>query len=325
MRVLVTGGAGFIGSHVADALVGRGDSVVVLDDLSNGLTRNVPSAALFVEGDVRSPADIERAFDAFDGPVDAVCHIAGQASTFRSFDSPSWDMDVNGVGTARMLEAARSRGVSTFVFASSMTAYGPPASLPVREDFPCAAISFYGVTKYAAERAVLIAADNSARSVTPSNFARTFRMFNVFGPRQSLTNPYQGVLGIFLGRVLRDEEIVIFGDGEQSRDFVYVGDVADAWVRAVDAPPATAVALNLGTGTRITMNTLWRRIAEVCGRDPATFPFRHEDVRPGDQRHMQADIQRAADVLGWRPATSLEDGLGRTVAWAELELREDER
>jgi UDP-glucose 4-epimerase len=194
-----------------------------------------------------------------------------------------------------------------------MTAYGPPASLPVREDFPCEAISFYGVTKYAAERAVLIAAANSAGAMR----AVAFRMFNVFGPRQSLTNPYQGVLGIFLGRILRGEEIVIFGDGDQSRDFVYVGDVADAWLRALDAPPKQPVALNLGTGTRITMNDLWRRVAVACGRDPHTYAFRHEGPRPGDQRHMQADIARVANVLGWAPATSLDEGLGRTVAWAQ--------
>lgn len=319
----MTGGAGFIGSHVADALVARGDAVVVLDDLSNGVTENVPSAATFIEGDVRSAADIARAFDAFkeigDGsPATGVCHIAGQASTFRSFDSPSWDMEVNGVGTARMLEAARERTISTFVFASSMTAYGPPPALPVTEDMPCEAISYYGVTKYAAERAVLIAGANSdgtMRSVA-------FRMFNVFGPRQSLTNPYQGVLGIFLGRILRGDEILIFGDGDQTRDFVYVGDVADAWVRALDRPPETPVALNLGTGTRITMTALWRRIASVCGRDPETYPHSHQGPRLGDQRHMQADISKAQEVLGWIPGTSLEVGLGRTVAWAKQALED---
>jgi UDP-glucose 4-epimerase len=323
LRVLVTGGAGFIGSHVAEALVARGDAVVVLDDLSNGLVENVPDGAVFVRGDVRDRADIARAFDAFgslgDGsPADSVAHIAGQASTFKSFDSPSWDIEVNGVGTARMLEASRERGVRTFLFASSMTAYGPPAALPVREEFPCAAISFYGVTKYAAERAVMIASTHSEGAMR----AVAFRMFNVFGPRQSLTNPYQGVMGIFLGRVLRGEEIVIFGDGEQSRDFVYVGDVAAAWLKALDAPPDEPTALNLGTGTRITMNDLWRRVALLCGRAPESYPHRHEAVRPGDQRHMQADITRADEVLGWRPSTSLDEGLARTVAWARRVLDE---
>ncbi len=313
----MTGGAGFIGSHVADALVERGSHVVVLDDLSNGLRSNVPAGARFIEGDVRERADIERAFEALPG-IQAVCHIAGQASTFRSFASPSWDMEVNGVGTARMLEASNVHGVKTFLFASSMTAYGPPAALPVREDMPCAAISFYGVTKYAAERAVLIAGKGFGGGMRTA----AFRMFNVYGPRQSLTNPYQGVLGIFLGRILRGEEIVIYGDGAQSRDFVYVGDVADAWLRALDMPPEEPVAVNLGTGTRITMNVLWRKVAEACGRDPASFPFRHEAVRPGDQRHMQADVARAAEVLGWRPTTSLDDGLGRTVAWARGAVQE---
>jgi len=315
--VLVTGGAGFIGSHVAEELIARGSHVVVLDDLSNGLRENVPRGARFIEGDVRERKAIEAAFDALPG-IQAVCHIAGQASTFRSFANPSWDLEVNGVGTARLLESSNVRGVRKFLFASSMTAYGPPAALPVHEDMPCAAISFYGVTKYAAERAVLINGEHSGGSMSTA----AFRMFNVYGPRQSLTNPYQGVLGIFLGRILRGEEIVIFGDGEQSRDFVYVGDVVDAWVRALEFDIGPPTAINLGAGTRITMNDLWRRLAEVCGHDPSTYPVRYEEVRPGDQRHMQADVQRAADVLGWKPTTSLEDGLGRTVAWARESLKE---
>ena len=312
MQVLVTGAAGFIGSHVAEALLARGDEVVVLDDLSNGRVEHVPAGATFVRGDVRSEADVERAFEALTGQVDAVCHLAGQASTFRSFDSPSWDMEVNGVGTARMLEGARRHGAHTFVFASSMTAYGPPAGLPVTEDMPCDPISYYGVTKWAAERAVVLAATQGARDIR----SVAFRMFNVYGERQSLTNPYQGVLGIFVGNVLRAEPIRIFGDGQQSRDFVYAGDVARAWATAVHDAPEGASVLNLGTGTRTTIDELWRGAVAACGHDPDAWPVSYEAVRPGDQRHMQADIGRAAEVLGWSPSTTLEEGMAATVAWA---------
>ncbi len=312
MRVLVTGAAGFIGSHVAQALLDRGDQVTVLDDLSNGRREHVPAGAVFVEGDVRDPAAIDRSFEALGGPPDGVCHLAGQASTFRSFDSPSWDMEVNGVGTARMLEGARRHGVSRFVFASSMTTYGAPASLPVSEAMPCEPISFYGITKLAAERAALVAArqeDWGLRAVA-------FRMFNVYGERQSLTNPYQGVLGIFVGNVLRGEPVRIFGDGEQSRDFVYAGDVARAWLLALDTAPPGASLMNLGTGSRTSINGLWRAAASACGEDPDRWPVHYGPARPGDQRHMQADIRRAQEVLGWAPEVSLEDGMERTVAWA---------
>ena len=147
-----------------------------------------------------------------------------------------------------------------------------------------------------------------------------FRMFNVYGERQSLTNPYQGVLGIFLGRVLRGEPIEIHGDGEQSRDFVYVGDVAEAWLAALDSPPKEPLVANLGTGTRISINDLWQRAVRACGEDPATWPIDRKPGRPGDQRHMQADIQRARDALNWSPRTSIEEGITRTANWARSDV-----
>jgi UDP-glucose 4-epimerase len=313
VKVLVTGAAGFIGSHIAQKLVARGDQVVVLDDLSNGRREHVPQGCIFIEGDVRSEADIARALAAAEGGrVDAICHLAGQASTFRSFDSPSWDLDVNGMGTSRMIEAAIRTGTPTFLFASSMTAYGRPASLPVTEDMPCDPISYYGVTKLAAERAVVVTGRDAPAPIRTA----AFRMFNVYGERQSLTNPYQGVLGIFLGNVLRGEAITIHGDGEQSRDFVYVGDVADAWLLALDNPPEQPLVVNLGTGTRLSINALWQLTVEACGEDPATWPILRIPGRCGDQRHMQADISRARDALGWEPRVALSEGIARTAEWA---------
>ncbi len=311
MNVLVTGGAGFIGSHIADALVARGDEVVALDDLSNGVAENVPDGAQLVVGDVRDPAAIDRAMAAL-GTVDAVCHLAGQASTFRSFDAPAWDMEVNGVGTARVLEAAQKADVGTFLFASSMTVYGSPPGLPVTEDMPCDPLSYYGVTKWAAERAVVVSSRHSAWAPK----AVAFRMFNVYGERQSLTNPYQGVLGIFLGNCLRGEGIRIFGDGLQSRDFVHAADVARAWLAGLDGPPEQAEVVNIGTGTQTSINELWRMAVVACGEDPDAWPVSYEGSRPGDQRHMRADISRAEAVLGWTPQVSMDEGLRRTADWA---------
>jgi len=315
MRVLVTGAAGFIGSHIAEALLARGDQVVVLDDLSNGQLDSVPEGAVFVEGDVRSAEDIDRAFSALpDGAIDAVCHLAGQASTFRSFDSPAWDMEVNGVGTARMLEGCRRHGAGTFLYASSMTAYGSPDSLPVREDAPCRPLSYYGITKWAAEQAVLLSATQGPEQDRIR--ACAFRMFNVYGERQSLTNPYQGVLGIFIGNVLRGEKIAIFGDGEQSRDFVYAGDVARAWLAALDNTEIRAAVFNLGTGAQTSINELWRLAVAACDADPETWPVSYSEGRPGDQRHMCADISAIQQQLGWTPSISLAQGIRRTVEWA---------
>ena len=314
MNVLVTGGAGFIGSHIVHALVARGDRVVALDDLSNGVRENVADGAELVVGDVRDPEAIDRAFAAL-GPADGVCHLAGQASTFRSFDAPAWDMEVNGVGTARMLEGAARHDVGTFLFASSMTVYGTPPGLPVTEDMPCDPLSYYGVTKWAAERAVVV----SARHSSWAPRAVAFRMFTVYGERQSLTNPYQGVLGIFLGNCLRGEGIRIFGDGLQSRDFVHGEDVARAWMAGLDNPPEEAAVVNLGTGTRISINELWKLAVTACGQDPETWPVSYEEDRPGDQRHMCADISAVERVLGWTPRVSLEEGLRRTADWARTD------
>ncbi len=314
MNVLVTGGAGFIGSHIVAALRDRGDRVVALDDLSNGVRGNVPDGVELVVGDVRDPSAIDRAFAAL-GPADAVCHLAGQASTFRSFDAPAWDMEVNGVGTARVLEGARRHDVGTFLFASSMTVYGTPPGLPVTEDMPCDPLSYYGVTKWAAERAVVVSARHS--SWAPKAVA--FRMFNVYGERQSLTNPYQGVLGIFLGNCLRGEPIRIFGDGAQSRDFVHGHDVARAWLLGLDAPPDQPAVLTLGTGTQTSIDELWRLAVTACGEDAEAWPVSYEEGRPGDQRHMRASISRAAEVLGWTPRISLAEGLRRTADWARTD------
>ena len=224
-HVLVTGGAGFIGSHLCERLLAAGHDVTALDDLSTGRREHVPDGVRLVVADV---ADAEAVRAGFEGEtVDAVFHVAGQASIARSFDRPERDLRTNVLGTLNVLEACLAAGVPRLVHASSMTAYGEPSRVPTPEDEPCVPVSNYGVTKYAAERYVHVAAERGL-AVT------SLRMFNVYGERQSLTNPYQGVLAIFVGNVLRGEPITIHSDGAQTRDFVYVADVADAWLRVLD-------------------------------------------------------------------------------------------
>lgn len=310
-RVLITGGAGFIGSHMADRLLAEGHRVILLDNESTGFKRNVPAAAHYLKGDVTDPAALEEAFRA---GLDAVFHIAGQTSTILSFQTPEEDLRVNVGGTVRVIQKCLEHRVPRLLYASSMTAYGHPQAVPTPEREPCRPISYYGITKYAAERYVHATAE---RTDLPAPFAVTsFRMFNVYGERQGLTNPYQGVVGIFIGNILRGEPITIHSDGEQTRDFVHIEDVVEAWVRALDSPQAHGQVFNLGLGAVSSVNQLVDAVLAAMGRSRKDYQVSYAPVRPGDQRHMRADISLARNVLGWQPRVSLEQGMARTVRWA---------
>ena len=314
MRVLVTGGAGFIGSHMADRLLADGHEVRVIDNESTGDRRNVPDGAIYFRGDVAEPADVARAFE---GGLDAVFHIAGQASTIRSFNNPGADLRTNVQGTICVLQHCLEHRVGRMLYASSMTAYGHPIDLPVKVSEPLKPVSYYGISKLAAERYVHATA---GRNDLDFEFhATSFRMFNVYGQRQSLDNPYQGVVAIFIANVLRGEPITIFGDGEQSRDFVHIADVVDAWVGALGNPAAHEQVFNLGTGTRRSMHTLIDAVLAARGKTRAEYDIRYDKERPGDQRHMQADISETSALLGWRPSVDFREGMARTVRWAEAQ------
>jgi UDP-glucose 4-epimerase len=304
-RIVVTGGAGFIGGHLADALVSRGDEVVVVDDLSTGSREHVPEGAELVVQDVA-----EGLGETFAG-ADAVLHVAGQASIFKSFDNPEGDLRTNVLGTINVIESCVAHGVQRLVFAGSMTAYGEPERVPTPEDEPCVPVSYYGVTKYAAERYVHASAPRGL-AVT------TLRMFNVYGERQSLTNPYQGVLAIFLGNVLRGEQITIHSDGLQTRDFVYVGDVVDAWLRVLDDEATHGRVFNVGSGRETSVAELARAVVAAAGQDPDAWEIRHGEAQAGDIRRSAADVGALRAVTGWEAATSLSLGLQRTAKWASM-------
>lgn len=311
MKVLVTGGAGFIGSHLVERLVAEGHLVMVIDNECTGQIENVPPAAHYLKGDVTRAAELERAF--VDG-LDAVCHIAGQVSLIRSFTDPVADLRTNVEGTVNVLQLCLKYRVPRLLYASSMTVYGHAEMLPTPEKTPCEPVSYYGITKFAAERYVHTTA---GRVDLDFSFGVTaFRMYNVYGPRQALDNPYQGVLGIFLGNVLRGEPITVFGDGEQSRDFVYVTDVVDAWVGALQNPASHARTLNLGSGKRISINQLADRVLAAFGHTRASYPVSYAPGRPGEQRHVEADISQAREVLDWRPRVTFDAGVAETVRWA---------
>lgn len=319
-RVLVTGGAGFIGSHLADALISEGYTVIVFDNESTGFRKNVPKKARYMKGDVSDKEDIRNAFD---GGLDAVFHVAGQASTINSFGNPLEDLTTNIIGTINIIELCLQKKVPRLLYASSMTCYGHPEKIPTPVDSPCRPISYYGITKYAAERYVHAAADRN-----DLNFqfqVTSFRMFNVYGERQSLENPYQGVMAIFISNILDNTPITIHSDGEQSRDFIYIKDVVDAWIMALNEPESYNKVINIGTSMQISINQLVDEILKANGKDRSGYTVEYGPERPGDQKHMQADISETMAILGWSPKVRFKEGMQRTVRWARQHYDANEK
>jgi len=295
VRVVVTGGAGFIGSNLVDALIGRGDDVLVVDDFATGRREYVHERAELLEHDIRVPFDVE---------ADLVFHLAAQADVQTSMKRPDYDAEVNVVGTVNVLRAA---GEAQVIFASSGGAGYGECPQPAAEDAPFEPLSPYGIAKKCGEE--YLAGWNRIHDTTHLSL----RFANVYGPRQD-SGLEGGVVAIFLERMARGEETVIFGDGGQSRDFVYVGDVVEALLAAMGR---TGGPYNVGTGVATTVADLHAACARVAGVDAEP---RHEDARLGDLRRSVLDVSRVERELGWRPRVSLDDGLARTWAWTKEAL-----
>jgi UDP-glucose 4-epimerase len=310
---LVTGGAGFIGSHLAARLLTEGFAVTVLDNFATGRREAVPEGATLVEGDVGDRTLVDEVFAG--ERFSTVFHTAGQASIRIPFDPPEVDLATNVVGTVNVVRGCAETGVERLVNASSMTVYGEPEEVPTPEDVPCLPVSYYGVTKYAAERYAHIAGavPGVATAVT------SLRMFNVYGPGQSISNPYQGVLAIFIGNVLRGEPITIHGDGRQTRDFVYIDDVVDAWMRVLDDPDAFGRVLNVGSGRETSVNELADAVLDAFGQSRSTWEIRVEPTQLGDQRRAAADTG-LLEALEWAARSTLAEGMTRTVDWARADV-----
>ncbi|MFN8542905.1 MAG: SDR family oxidoreductase [Candidatus Binatia bacterium] len=299
MKVLVTGGAGFIGSHVVDGFVAAGHEVVVVDNLSTGHRENLNPKARFVELDITDPrlGDVIAA----ERP-DVVDHHAAQMDVRRSVTDPVFDARTNILGTIGLLEASRRAGVRRFIFVSSGGAvYGEQETFPAPESHPTNPVSPYGVSKRSGE---LYAYFYQAEYGLP--FV-ALRYANVYGPRQD-PHGEAGVVAIFAGRMLRDEAVTVNGDGGQTRDYVYVADVARANLLALESGASGPV--NIGTGIETDVNQLAQGLLEAVG---SGSEVRHGPAKPGEQRRSVVDCRRAADVLGWRPEVPLREGLRRTV------------
>jgi UDP-glucose 4-epimerase len=301
-KVLVTGGAGFIGSNLVGALLERGEDVRVLDNFSTGLRGNLAGLDVeVVEGELRS---YERVHNAVRG-VEAVFHLGALGSVPRSVQDPLTSSAVNVEGTLNVLLAARDEGVRRVVFSSSTSVYGTSRERPTKETSPPDPISPYGVAKLAAERYCV-----SFTRVYESLETVVLRYFNVFGPRQSPFSQYAAVVPLFVTKIAAGEPITIHGDGEQSRDFTYVANVVDATIRAAHAPDASGRIFNVAAGSPASVNEVADTIGRVLGK-PVERTF--EPPRPGDIRDSWADLTAARETLGYEPAVGLEDGLRATA------------
>lgn len=307
MKALVTGGAGFIGSNIVRLLVEEGHTVTVLDNLLSGYRENLAPfpQVRFIEGDIRSEAALAQAI----AGAEVVFHLAASVGNKRSIEHPLDDSDINVMGTLRVLEAARQRGVRKVVISSSAGIFGELKTLPIREDHPVEPLSPYGASKLAAEKLGL------AYSYLYDLEVVALRYFNVFGVNQRY-DAYGNVIPIFAHRILHNEPITIFGDGEQTRDFVNVRDVAQANYQAAQAAGVSG-AFNLGSATSVTINYLADLMYSTAGTAPH---ITYGPPRPGDVRDSLADISAAAAAFGYTPSVSLADGLEEYFAWARNAL-----
>ncbi|MSO29700.1 MAG: SDR family oxidoreductase [Acidobacteria bacterium] len=303
-QYLVTGGAGFIGSHLSEELLRRGEAVRVVDSLITGRRENLAHLPQveFIEGDLAEPGVAARVMSG----VDYVLHQAAIPSVPRSVEDPVTSNRANVDATLNVLVAARDAKVKRVVYAGSSSAYGNAAVLPKVETMAPAPLSPYALQKLVAEQYCQMFTHLYGLETV------TTRYFNVFGPRQDPSSPYSGVISLFISALCQGRAPTIHGDGGQTRDFTYIANVVDGVLRACHASDASGETINVATGGRISLNQLFEAVRDLVGVDVGV---KHGDVRAGDVRDSQADISKARRILNYEPSVSFEEGLERTVAW----------
>lgn len=306
-NALVTGGAGFIGSHLTRRLLSEGWQVDVVDNLSTGYRTNVPAGATFLELDV-SRNDLGAVLPA--RKYDAVFHLAAQSSGEVSFDDPSYDLRTNCQSTLLLLGWCKANGTRRFIYTSSMSIYGDQALQPVPETATPLPKSFYGVGKLASEAYLAIYSQLGVDCTA-------LRLFNVYGPGQNLANMRQGMVSIFLAYILNQQEVVVKGSLERYRDLVYVDDVVEAYLACVDNSSTHGNVYNVGTGQKTTVGELIDAELQAFGYQPGAYPVKVSAGTPGDTFGIAADCARFRADAGWEPKVDLTTGLTRMVAWAK--------
>lgn len=303
-KILITGIAGFIGSHLARALLARGYEVWGIDDLSTGIVRNIPADAHFIKGDCASMATIGQLGDA---KFKAVFHIAGQSSGEISFDDPARDLDCNTRSTVILMNYCAKTGCHRFLYSSSMSVYGRPNAFPVAETHPCHPISFYGVGKLASEHYMNVYGQSGLHTTA-------LRLFNVYGPGQNMTNLRQGMVSIYLAQLLVRDAIVVKGSLGRFRDFVFIDDVVEAFLHCMDDERSFGGIYNVATGVKTTVEELLEALMRAAGMKKKVTV---SGGTPGDQGGIYADVRKIKDDLGFSAKTDLAGGLETTVAWAK--------
>lgn len=305
-KALVTGGAGFIGSHLAKRLLREGWSVDIVDNLSTGFRENLPKEARFVLLDLSQENFCENLPET---KYDVVFHLAAQSSGEISFDDPAYDLKTNCLSTVLLLDWCHQRGIKRFIYTSSMSIYGEQEIQPVSESAIANPKSFYGIGKLASE-AYLNVYTNLGLATT------ALRLFNVYGPGQNLSNMRQGMVSIYLAYILREQELVIKGSPDRYRDIIYIDDVVEAYMACLEKAETYGKSFNIGTGKKTTVGELVKAELAAFGHTTETYPVRFADGTPGDTFGIWADITEFQKATGWKPEVDLATGLHRMVAWA---------
>ena len=308
MKIIVTGGAGFIGSHLVKRLLNLGHEVVLIDNFSSGNRDNVPPGTDCMEIDLSETDFITKLPN---GNYDAVCHLAAQSAGALSAANPLYDLQTNAMSTLLLSRWCIDQGISRFLYASSMVAYGNSDKSPISEDELCIPRSYYGVSKITSEHLLRLAGVDGL-NVT------CFRMFSVYGPGQDLGNVKQGMVSIFLSYMLRGVEVPVTGSLERFRDFVYVEDVVDAWVSALDMPHTPKQSYNVGSGHGTSVRDLLSSLISALNLS-SDYPICELEGNLSDQFGLYVDISNTMHDLGWKPQTSLDDGLRLMVDWARTQ------
>ncbi len=310
-KALVTGGAGFIGSHLARRLLKDGWDVLIIDNLSTGFRSNVPEGAEFLELDLSNESFLEELPK--DG-VDVIFHLAAQTSGEISFDDPAYDLKTNCLSTVLLLRWCVEKNIGRFIYVSSMSIYGDVEVLPVKEDVFPVPLSFYGIGKLASENYLRVYESHGINYTA-------LRYFNVYGPGQNMENLRQGMVSIYMAYVAKNEPVLVKGSKDRFRDLIYIDDVIDATIAVVDNPVTFGQSYNVATGKKTHVYELLNEIIVAFGYDPDKYPVDFVAGTPGDQFGIYADISKIEKQLGWKPKTGVKEGIEKMVNWVKASRR----